>query len=412
MVQVIDNPYGGSIFGRLGAGIGKGISEELPKVVRRERVAGALDRLKNEPGTPIEQLSGLIRGGVEPEEAASYLPHIQSAQRLQSLREGKFPGQPQPTPSQKGTVAGEQVPKGQPKAIRTPAEALEEKIKEAKAKQLQPPTPEDIRSFAGELVRSGNAFTEEEALQKAQNQLQGAYNTQQETIKKLRADLSQRAAHLLQSAGLGDYKDLTGNMTQQLVDRAEAEHILEGKPIAQIEKEIGDQIKELGRVSAKVKETAGKSLFTTKPKDKISAYKEQKKHFDKYGLGEEFIDMVAADEDITNLESASFLEPSKNKVLEDVIKNTWTRGKYAPQGFVPIDENAVQKIAESITPQDNILAMAYELRKNHLDVQQFADAVRDAFDRGDIELTPQQEIQLTKPLNNSMWGDMFFEAMR
>lgn len=48
MVQIIDDPYSGSAFGRLGRGIGQGLSEQLPKEIERTRLASGLKKLNAE----------------------------------------------------------------------------------------------------------------------------------------------------------------------------------------------------------------------------------------------------------------------------------------------------------------------------------------------------------------------------
>lgn len=48
MVQVISDEFGGNVFGRLGKGLGKGLSEQLPKEVERGRLAAGLRNLEQE----------------------------------------------------------------------------------------------------------------------------------------------------------------------------------------------------------------------------------------------------------------------------------------------------------------------------------------------------------------------------
>lgn len=47
-MQIIDDPYSGNIFGRLGKGIGQGLSEQLPKEIERTRLASGLKKLEQE----------------------------------------------------------------------------------------------------------------------------------------------------------------------------------------------------------------------------------------------------------------------------------------------------------------------------------------------------------------------------
>lgn len=67
MAQVIEDPTRGSIFGRIGKGLGQGLSEQIPKEVERYRLSSGLKNLAKNAGnlSPLEQ-------------AAEYLPLLQN----------------------------------------------------------------------------------------------------------------------------------------------------------------------------------------------------------------------------------------------------------------------------------------------------------------------------------------------
>src|SRR5574337_526588 len=76
----------GSILGRVGSGIGKGLAEQLPKEIERGRLAKGLEDLSQQQGlTPFQQFARLAsQPGVTPQ-------MIQSGGELlkqQGLREG------------------------------------------------------------------------------------------------------------------------------------------------------------------------------------------------------------------------------------------------------------------------------------------------------------------------------------
>jgi len=48
MVQVINDEYNQNVFGRLGKGIGRGLSEQIPKEIERSRLASGLKKLEQE----------------------------------------------------------------------------------------------------------------------------------------------------------------------------------------------------------------------------------------------------------------------------------------------------------------------------------------------------------------------------
>lgn len=58
MAQLIKNA---NIFGRIGSGIGQGLSEQVPKEIERNRLSSALTQVGNQQGqTPFQQFTGLV----------------------------------------------------------------------------------------------------------------------------------------------------------------------------------------------------------------------------------------------------------------------------------------------------------------------------------------------------------------
>lgn len=54
----------GDIFGRIGTGLGQGLSEQIPKEIERGRLVGGLTQLANTPNlTPLQGLAGLVGAG-------------------------------------------------------------------------------------------------------------------------------------------------------------------------------------------------------------------------------------------------------------------------------------------------------------------------------------------------------------
>ncbi len=75
MVQTINDPYSGNAFGRIGKGIGQGLSEQLPKEIERGRLSSGLKKFEEEHQdlNPMQQLARLSAiPGVTPQMIQSF----------------------------------------------------------------------------------------------------------------------------------------------------------------------------------------------------------------------------------------------------------------------------------------------------------------------------------------------------
>ena len=93
--MIINDPYSGNAFGRIGKGIGQGLSEQLPKELERGRLSQGLKELEKEKDlTPYQQASKLytLPGGAEAAQSLLPLLQLQKANET-SLARGKSQGQ-------------------------------------------------------------------------------------------------------------------------------------------------------------------------------------------------------------------------------------------------------------------------------------------------------------------------------
>src|SRR5260221_4789961 len=106
MVQIIDDPNAGNIFGRIGKGLAKGLSEQLPKEIERGRLSAGLKNIAgNKDLSEVERYAELLKlpGGAE--HAGMLIPALQrSGQNKAFLEEGEV----QPEPFQ-GTIQAPQA---------------------------------------------------------------------------------------------------------------------------------------------------------------------------------------------------------------------------------------------------------------------------------------------------------------
>jgi hypothetical protein len=118
MVQVISDPYKGNIFGRLGKGIGKGLSEQVPKEIERLRLSAGLKKFEKESKglTPVQQFTRLAAiPGITPEHLYTLSPLLrQQAQREEGERPLSQAGEQsisaQGRPQQIAQAVGQEIP--------------------------------------------------------------------------------------------------------------------------------------------------------------------------------------------------------------------------------------------------------------------------------------------------------------
>lgn len=179
MAQYIQNA---DIFGRIGSGIGQGISESLPKEIERGRLAEGLQQLaKQKDLTPFERFSGLAslpgtnpqiiqsgadilnqqakRDAYERRANLAASPEAKNYQSQSGLKDIQF-GQTNPNQQR-----GQTVPSDQPRnveALQSPGAAKENPLSE----KFMPPSPWNIQmqeDAINDAFKNGLANTFEEA---------------------------------------------------------------------------------------------------------------------------------------------------------------------------------------------------------------------------------------------------------
>jgi len=422
MVQIIEQP--GTLSSRIGRGIGQGLKEQLPKEVERYRLSKGIENLAGESNlTPIQQLAKLysLPGGSEA--APAVLPFLERQQRrtaMKTRREGELsaPGARPGVVPEAGRGAVQQ-PQGQeaPEAVkRKPLMesgfAPSSEITRYKENLLQPATMLQIEELANEYLDLGYTQDPTEARSLARNELDTNRAAQQEKNQTLRKDLSQRLQLNLQGGGIGDFKDVAGEIQSKLIDQGEyLVNELGLSPEAASEK-INDIATALGKTATQAKAVGSISNIFTSPKSKINSIKDQRKKFAKYGFGEQFDDMATHYLGITPQRYASEFDPLKNKGIESVLKKHSTSFGHKGIQIKKIKPKEMDQLILDIKPSDNILSIEQGLRERNIDINQFKERLRDAVDERKVALTDLQQRQLEKPVSNFMFGDILWDARR
>jgi hypothetical protein len=213
MVVQINDPNSGNIFGRLGASIGQGFSEQFPKQLQANREASAIEGLRNqkEPLDTLQQLAALRRSGISGQEAAQYIPLIQRQQERDIYNKKSETSKVQEHNKVQSNEPGK-IESAQDINIHVPQEngfVSRDAIKDYKSSLLRAPKTEEIEDLARTKFLARNpsmGITEAEGL--ARNEINTNREAQKTANAELRTDLNTRMALDLQGGGLGDFKDI------------------------------------------------------------------------------------------------------------------------------------------------------------------------------------------------------------
>lgn len=413
MVQIIDDPYSGNVFGRIGKGIGKGLSEQLPKEIERSRLSAGLKKFEQESQglTPLQQFTRLASiPGMTTEHLHTIRPLLEQQRKRAGFEQrlgGKLPTK------EKGLAGGPTVPKmgdisEKPSGVsgeRTSLLASPSEISDYKSSLQATPDKHDIDLVAQDILDSGMTQDVDEARNYALKELNQNIQSQQINNKAFRDDFQNRFARELQTrADDPGFNQVVGEMQQALIDQGEYLINKKGLTPEQASLEMSNIAKELGKTITKTRETASNLMRPSKAK--TFDLREQKAEFEKYGFGDLFNDIAAAEMGITPLQAAHELSPIKNhnyKEKIDLIPKQIT-GEVKEIPVKKLDE-----VIRAITPKDNLLSVAYDIRAKGGDVNQFKRRVRELVDAGQIALSPEQIRQMKTPISESFYGDIFYQ---
>ena len=412
--MIINDPYSGNIFGRLGQGLGQGISEQLPKEIESRRHANAIEGLANNPNlNPIQQAAALRRATVPSHEINTYLPLIQRQQERDIYTKKGEASQDQGINKVKPSRQGE-IPIEQDVNIHLPNQQTgfvsPEAIRQYKSSLLQEPEKDQIENLARSKYLARNpSMPIAEAEASARNDIKINRDAQKEANKALREDLNNRMVLDLQGSGLGDFKDISGKIQKDLLDQAEHMVNEQGKSPEEASQIVSNIASELGETANALKENGARSFFSTA--EKITDAKAQREIFKKYGYEEQFDNMAVSKLGWTRPMVAHELDPLQNKEINNIFKK-FPASMTAIKGTGKMKDSDVDSIIENIKPEDNLFDIEYKLRERGYNINTFKKKVKQAEHEKKISLQPQQDHQIKAAVDNSWWGDILAEAFK
>lgn len=396
MVYTVSDPYNGNIFGRLGKGIGQGISEQLPKEIQNRREANALQKA-GESTNPLDQLSNLRKAGVSFGEAKEVLPYIRNQNvRNKFVEENRREDKP--------IKSGEKISRPEKdKFSWAPKHETESYLNSLQAE----PDRQEINDLAVKYLDVDPLETREGAQEKALNEIRQNRGSQQTNINKFVSDFDQRFANSLQKGGIGqNFGDVAGEIQNALLDQGKRWVGLGMSPEAAASK-VDDIALQLGKTANTVKELGSWGNMFRKARNKTADLKVQRKEFEKYGLGRIFDNLAASSLGISRMQAAHVLDPINNPVIEkelDKHKDTIKPGSHYKVKDIPNSE--MKKIVDNIRPEDNIHDIQYRLREKGISLNQFKNAMMDRYDL----LTETQRDQIRAPVRQDFAGDVLFQS--
>lgn len=237
----------GSISGRIGSELGKGLAEQIPKEVERNRLSSGLEALSKEKGlTPFQQLGKLATlPGVTPQLIQSGAELLRQEGRAGALKEKAGPGQ---ALIDKANSAQGQRTRGA--SGNTPSVTTAKGI-EATTKPYIPKTFEQLQQRAGELLRDNPALfqgDDAKAMQAAQaeDSQNQAINQAYQGQRKGEQDVQTRIENELDKQHQTLGANVPGNTFSDIQDKA-IEAVKSGVTELQAAKKAGKELDDISK---------------------------------------------------------------------------------------------------------------------------------------------------------------------
>lgn len=407
-----------NLFGRIGTGIGKGLAEQIPKEIERNRLASGLQALEKDSGnlSPMQNLTRLasIPGALDhPQLVQSYGELAKQQARGQALIQGKNgqPGQKPPSPFPQR----EQQPATQGQKVSPSI------TKELPLQQIQkgyiPKTQDQIFDEAGAKFNENPALfnndpqkaieyiEKEDARNLAINE---AYDQQHKKLTALQDNVVNRLKERSDQLGAGIVPDNIYNEIKNKAIDATRPKSEGGRGLTE-QQAINDYGKELDGIARDYTaiKTIGKvGMFSRPSRENLQNIRSIQEKFEERNDTENLGDKLIADLNLSPIMAYSLAEPvrrdsSLNRVIKDLPKlagvDTLFETKTPPAISREKTEKVVKKIADSLGKKGSPLAVAYELEKKGYDANVWIDYLIE--NRKSLGLTEAQGRQIDKTRN-------------
>lgn len=431
----------GDIFGRIGTGIGKGLSEQVPKELERNRLSSALKSLGEQEGlTPYQQFTGLVGAAHEypqvVQSGAELLRHQGQRQAYTNQRgkEGnnQFPsqslsnidfanlnqGRSSTSQSQKNLRSEETIPQGnypqgEPQIVE----------KNPLSPELQsgiPWTPQQRDEEIGHVWDQNPYLTRDEVLkQVADNERRyleapEAYKKQQADLKEIQTQVNAEIdSQLRKKLQVPKDQDVWGKLSGESQNRIErgVSRDLRKNPNANVNDLVNtwtdralQNDKQKNELSTLANRSFGEKLF--KRQENLEKLKSIGKSFKEFGNSEEYYNILRSDFGASPEGAASIAYPL-SKSAENYINNI------KESNAINYNKNAMKyanELGDYLTRGDSILSISKNIKEKDpfFDIKTFLSEVRKIED--ELGLTGAQKLEINARGIQDIfpnWGDIF-----
>lgn len=408
----------------LAQGFGQGFMQQFTPALEAQRKAGALQNIGKQGGSPLEMISQLTKARYNPQEIQQILPYIQSQLMMQ---EQQKLGQGVSTPASvgtAGTIPGAEIRGyGSEDIVKEAAKSEQPQQKRLVTKELEklalnPPTPlkpDDINRQAVQLQKEQPAtYPTFDAARKGVIDRWEAQNQQYETAKQeldlrrgerdnLKKSILARAGMKLNAQGLPEIMDeATGNMINNVADKAESE-LAEGKgSVEDIAEKYGEKIKRFADDRLRLETESKKRLQN--PSSLRDFYKQIQKKYSEIGAEKTMVNDLITNGKLSRPVASQYTYPlSSEKGLNKYIEGIKKIGVIKPglnyEDFQEAIENQSRAVADKLptylTEKDSILSIGQHIKDKGYDPDLYLDEIRKLNDAGLIKLTPDQQDEVS-----------------
>lgn len=396
----------GNIFGRIGSGLGQGLSEQLPKEIERGRLAEGLKNLGKQKGmSPFQQFAGLVsQPGVTPQIVQSGTDLLRQQAIIDSIKNGNRPNVPFNSNKPIGNAT-----QGNSSATTTSST-------EAALNPYIPPSGPEQENMARQLMASEPQIYPniESARQAVSAQIAG--NTQQSNAKLAKRELEESVQGRAEEKLKDEIKTLGANIPGTLLTRLQQKAVddVTNKRLSPDKAKVkyGAEADALSKSFNNIRSWGGLGLIANNPKDLISSIKSLQKDAKAGNYQKEAADSMIAENDLSPQFAYATMYPvSDIKSLNDQLKNLpdirpkiekvpGTPGLTGVGFSRPNNANAKKltaeispRIAEAMGLEGSPLSVSYELEKKGYDPQVWKNYLLES----GINLSDYQRDELKKP---------------
>ena len=393
----------GSIFGRIGTELGKGLAESIPKEAERTRLAKGLQDLSNQKGlSPFQKFAGLAsQPGTTPQIIQSGSELLRQEARGQALSQ-RNQQPPNPFKQQQPAAASQSG---------VPSITKEEPLSKIQEGYI-PPTQDEIFDAAGRMYNAnpelyGNdpqkAIEAAETSALRDEKINEAYQKQHANLDAIQKNVVERLS--------GHSNNLGVKIPANLYSKIEDEAIQATKPRKeggrglteqQAMKEYGQKLDAASRDYETLKSVGDWGIVSRRPGETLRVLRGLQSDFEKRDDTENLGDKLIAENKFSPLMAYSIAEPVyRDRKLSNTIASLPTI-KSASLPFGPRDKSnrtsdISPKIAEEMGKKGSPLAIAYELEKKGYDPRVWLDYLNK--NRDSLDITEKQGRQIDKPIN-------------